>query len=292
MSPMLLRMHQLRTVYRRPDEWTQDEWTRLMESYQNCFEALQKHADTAEAEGKDILVKEHAPWLMDPIAESKWVFGENSTDESPWTVKAFPQQTHSTLNETVLPDEFLKTWLPTFLIRHPALVFPSLYRTYVDLEGPEVAETESPVIALEMTMHWSRTLYDWYTQQLNPSHTDFDSDVTWPVVLDADDIMTESEVVLRYSKIVGLDPAKLKFSWAAASKEELDKMSKPENRMKSTILGSAGIVEGKTSTGLEIDEEARKWRVEFGEEKGAKIEKWVRAAMPDYEFMKAKRLRP
>ncbi|MCJ1305305.1 hypothetical protein MMC08_008119 [Hypocenomyce scalaris] len=287
-----LRMDLFKAAGRHLDEWTREERTGLMECYQICFEALQKHAEMAEAQGKDIFVKEHAPWLMEPVAETKWVFGENSTHESPWTVKALPEQTHSTLNETVLPDEFLKTWLPTFLIRHPALVFPSIYRTCVDLEGPEVAKTEFRQHALEMTMHWSRTLYDWYTRQLNASESSSDSDVTWPIILDADDVMVEPEVVLRYSTIVGMDPTKLKFSWAPASKEELDKMRGFERRMRSTISASAGIVEGKTSTNLDIDEEAKKWRVEFGVEEGEKIEKWVRAAMSDYEYMKARRLRP
>ena len=289
---MGLRMHRFKTAGRHLDEWTQEERKGLMESYQNCFEALQKHAETAEAQGKDIFVKEHAPWLMEPVAETKWVFGENSTYESPWTVKALPEQTHSTLNETVLPDEFLKAWLPTFLIRHPALVFPSIYRTCVDLEGPEVAKNEAGQHALEMTMHWSRTLYDWYTQQLNIPESNSEPNVTWPIILDADDIMIEPEVVLRYSIIIGLDPTKLRFSWASASKEELDKMQGPERRMRSTLSASEGIIEGKTSTNLNIDEEAKKWRAEFGEEEGEKIEKWVRAAMPDYEYMKAKRLRP
>ena len=92
MPPMTLRMHQLKTVYRRPDEWTQDERARLMESYQSRFEAFQTYADTAEAQGKDIFVKEHVPWLINPIAESKWVFVENITDESACVVKAFSEQ--------------------------------------------------------------------------------------------------------------------------------------------------------------------------------------------------------
>ncbi|MCJ1366812.1 hypothetical protein MMC16_005942 [Acarospora aff. strigata] len=104
--------------------------------------------------------------------------------------------------------------------------------------------------------------------------------------------MIEPEVVLRYSEIVRLDPTKLKFSWEPAGKGELDKMPGTERRMRSTISASAGIVQGKTSTNLDIVEEAKKWRLEFGEEEGEKIEKWVRAAMPDYEYMKAKRLRP
>jgi hypothetical protein len=104
--------------------------------------------------------------------------------------------------------------------------------------------------------------------------------------------MIEPEIVFRYSKIVGLDPIKLKFSWEPVSKEKLDKMPRTERRMRLTLSASAGIVEGKISINFDIDEEAKKWRLEFGEEEGEKIEKWVRAAMPDYEYMKAKRLGP
>jgi hypothetical protein len=263
----------------------------MMNRYQISFAALQTYVETAAAQGKDVYVKEHAPWMMEPVAETKWVFGENSIHESPWTVKTLLDPTHSTFNETVLPDEFLKTWLPTFLIRHPALVIPSNYRTCRDLDGPEAAKVE-PAHALEMTMHWSRTLFDWYAEQLNESATNLHPDVNWPIVLDADDIMLEPELVIRYAHIIGLDPTKLKFSWKPASMEQLDKMPEFAKRILSSLHASAGILEGKTSNNIDIDEEAKKWRIEFGEEEGDKIEKWARAAMPDYEYMKAKRLRP
>jgi hypothetical protein len=285
-----LRLGESKTAGRHLDEWTAEERRELMKSYQACFEDLQAQVNMAEAQGKNIFVKEHVPWLIEPVSETKWVFGESSTNELPWTVNFGPEQTHSLLNETVLPDDFLKAWLPTFLIRHPALVFPSNYRTCVDLEGAEAAKNESGH-ALEMTMHWSRTLFDWYTQHNNQSASIADPNVNWPIIIDADDIMIEPEVVVRYSKIVGLDPARLIFSWDPATKEELEKISRVGRRMRSTILASAGIVEGKTSTNIDVSEEAEKWRLEFGDEEGEKIEKWVRAAMPDYEYMKAKRLR-
>ena len=62
--------------------------------------------------------------------------------------------------------------------------------------------------------------------------------------------------------------------------------------MLSTLSASTGIVEGKTSNDLDIDKEVKKWKVEFEEEGGAHIEKWVRDAMPDYEYLKSRRLRP
>jgi len=114
----------------------------------------------------------------------------------------------------------------------------------------------------------------------------------WPIILDADDIMTNPGVVRRYAKIAGLDHSKLKFSWAPADTQELEKVTKEGARMRSTLFASAGIVEGKTAGEcIDIGREAIGWRREFGDEEGERIERWVRAAMPDYEYMRAKRLR-
>lgn len=106
--------------------------------HQQAYEALSQHADQAESRGLNVFAKEHAPWLMKPVSETNFVFGPGSTDEEPWTVQTpIGISRRTQLNETVLPDHFLNAWLPTVLIRHPALVFPSSYRTLVDLEGPK-----------------------------------------------------------------------------------------------------------------------------------------------------------
>jgi hypothetical protein len=83
----------------------------------------------------------------------------------------------------------------------------------------------------------------------------------------------------------------LKFSWTPKRKEELDKLWDVERRMLSTISASTDIVEGKTASGIVIDDEVAKWKGEFGEDEGAKIERWVRDAMWDYEYLKARRLK-
>ncbi|KAF4624939.1 hypothetical protein G7Y89_g13230 [Cudoniella acicularis] len=276
------------TVGKHFDEWTSEEKETFLERHQSCFQALQKHVQNAEVQGKRVYVKEHVPWLIEPVAETKWLFGEESTNELSLVVEDFPGQTHSSGNETILPDGYLKSWLPTFLIRHPALVFPSSYRTGVDNEGAEAAKAD-PMHALEMTVHWSRTLYDWYAQQFESLKSTSRIDYRWPIILDADDIMLDSEIVLQYATVIGLDPSKLKFSWTPAHKEEVEKMHPVERRMRSTISSSSGIVEGKTSKNLDIDVEAKKWKMEFGEVEGKKIEEWVRAAMPDYKYMRSRR---
>jgi hypothetical protein len=281
----------------------------MKQSYQDSFNNLEGHVQTAKAEGKILFVKEHACFMTEPTALARFRLGENGVKDSPWTVRVAARDVataaataRSSLNETILPDEFLKTWLPTFLIRHPALVFPSHYRTIIDNEGAEAVPTEEAEHSLIMTLHWTRTLYDFYAEHFanpapksddNDNDNDDDDDITWPLVLDANDIMTSPEVIIRFSKIAGLDPSKLQFTWSPASEQELAQIpSRIEKRMLSNILASSGVMKERISADLDIDTEARKWREEFGERAGGKIEKWVRDAMPDYEYMKAKRLRP
>ena len=64
-----------------------------------------------------------------------------------------------------------------------------------------------------------------------------------------------------------------------------------ERRFLSTVLSSSSVIKEKTSMGVVIEVEAKKWREEFGEEMGEQMEKWARAAMPDYEFMTGRRLK-
>lgn len=134
----------------------------------------------------------------------------------------------------------------------------------------------------------SRNMYDWYIEYFKrekPTNT------LWPIVLDADDIMTNPELVRHYAKLIGLDPTKLKFTWAPGTTPKLD--GAPETMaslMTTTISASAGIVEGKTSAGMDLDTKMSQWKVEFGEEEGIKLDKLVRAAMPDYEYMLSRKL--
>jgi hypothetical protein len=61
--------------------------------------------------------------------------------------------------------------------------------------------------------------------------------------------------------------------------------------MLSTLIASDSIQKDMSAANINIDEEARKWKEEFGESHAQKIEKWVRDAMPDYEYLKERRMR-
>lgn len=248
-------------------------------TFEKCVQELETVCGKAGEEGKDVVVKEHVNWLLNPAAEGKWAFSEKEVREGEWIVDSLGT-TRTSGNETVFSNEFLRTWSPTFLIRHPALVFPSNYRTLFDLHGAEAAKNEA-YHAIEMTMRWSRGLYDWYTA--------YSPDSAFPVILDADDIMLDASIVRRYAQLLGLDPEKLRFQWSPAKEEELKNLGRAARRMVSTIAASKGVVEGKTGLGVDIGDEAVKWRKEFGDEEGNRIEAWVRNAMGDYAYMRERR---
>ncbi|KAK4995469.1 hypothetical protein LTR66_004712, partial [Elasticomyces elasticus] len=60
---------------------------------------------------------------------------------------------------------------------------------------------------------------------------------------------------------------------APAASEELAQLHPVARRMQSTLSASTGIMKGKTSVDLNIDMEATRWREEFGEREGERMEK-------------------
>ncbi|TKA67664.1 hypothetical protein B0A49_08060 [Cryomyces minteri] len=289
--------YELQTAGKPLQEWTQSQRRQTMDSFQRGFKEFEKYVATARTEDKMVFVKEHSIFLTEPTALSRFAYGEDSVDETPWVMQPsgyVPELRRSSLNQTCLPDEFLQTWRPTFLIRHPALVFPSLYRALLDTHRVlEAGPTSDAHLKTLMTMHWTRTLHDWYAENVKPTLSESNGGVTWPIVVDADDVMTNPETVGRLCEIIGLDSTKLQYAWEPASEEQRAHLPTDDvRRFLSTLLSSSSVQKGKTSHDLDMAVETKKWREEFGEMQGAKLEKWVKDAMPDYEFLKAKRLRP
>ncbi|KAL2194444.1 hypothetical protein P885DRAFT_62923 [Corynascus similis CBS 632.67] len=270
--------------------WTPEEREAVIQAQQAAFDALQDHLAAAEQEGQGVYVKEHAAMMTDVFFESKYTYGDDAVSGEPGTLTArgVDQPTRSPLNLTSLPDEFLRTWHPTFLIRHPAMTVPSLYRTTLadfglDSDITRTRKKEGP-LKVETTMRWFRFLYEFYRAH-------FPKDSLWPIVLDADDIMRTPQLVAKYAPLAGLDPTRLRFEWDRVPEERFRAMPKSMQVMTGTISSSSRIDPSKVAGDVDIDTEAAKWRAEFGEEAGRKIEGWVRDMMPDYLALHSQRMR-
>jgi hypothetical protein len=267
---------------------TLEQRTRQEEAEKMSLDAIHDYLEAAEGAGQTVFAKEHVTFLTAPYFETEYVYGSSVADESgpPRTpsVRGVNKPTRSPLNLTFLPDEFLRTWHPTFLIRHPALMLPSLFRTaQIDIELDGVRRIKKEPYEVETTMRWIRTLHDFYLNH-------FGKGSQWPLVLDADDVMMHPELMTKYAGLVELDPDKLRFSWDKASQEHVAKLRSAEKSMYSFFNASTGVDKGRMAGSIDITAEAKKWRSEFGEEGGEKLERWVLDAMHDYEYLRARRL--
>lgn len=274
------------------NDWTEMEKNTLKRIFQDGSDKLLSVLESARAAGKVAVVKEHSPFLSEPLAREKLV-NERTTvkpREIPWKVQ-LPEEYDSlplnlAPNETVFPNEFLLTCLPTFLIRHPMLAFPSYYRKFRCVMEKDAKELHK-LFGCVLTFKWTRSLYDWYMDAWVKHGSALNRPK--PIILEADDIL-ETEVLVRYCQLVGLDPSKLRYTWEPVSAAEKARKDPLMVQMKDTLYASTGILENKTAKNLILEDEVSKWKVEFGESEGSQLERWVKAAMPDYEYLWNNRL--
>ncbi|KAG9234034.1 hypothetical protein BJ875DRAFT_462727 [Amylocarpus encephaloides] len=286
--PANLKVLELKLREKSVASWPEDKKKEMVEAYELGLKNMNQYASDAAAAGKIAFIKEHAALCFSPSQARAKIFDED-IGPSIWDLKlpsdAFPKQTKSKLNMTLLPDEFLETFLPTFLIRHPGLVVPSLYRKM--LSGEEFFGTYIiPELRIAAAFSWPRAMYEYYANSLKGTRYE----ANWPVVLDADDIIKDPSLVKQYAEMIGIDPAKLKFEWDSVQRADFEVMENTEKLMFDTLLQSRGIRKDKLSEGFDLDVEAGKWKVEFGEEIAKVIEDVVRGSMLDYEFLKSKRM--
>lgn len=143
--PAAASMNRAGFLYQPRAEWSGHETEEPREKYQACYDELQKLLDEAEQQDKMAVTKEHAPFLMSPIAVSDFLHG-SQIGAARWKVDV-PERYRDTKcpsdlqpNPSVLPDEFLLRCRPAFLIRHPALAFPSYYRLVLSFCDGDMAK--------------------------------------------------------------------------------------------------------------------------------------------------------
>ncbi|KAF7589987.1 hypothetical protein BBP40_003431 [Aspergillus hancockii] len=284
------------------EQWTTEQIEEMQQSIQQDFDNLENISQSASSQGKVFFGKEHVQWFTDPTATSNYLFNQDSKVTSPVNI-SIPdsynvEKTFTPNNVTILPDEYLATWRLTFLIRHPALAFPSFYRAIRQLESEDFAQPDEvqPLMELNTTLKFIRHLYDWCCEHGIQLPSNGDTGPPFPLVLDAEDVIHNPKVVMRYSELIGLDPSRVRFEWEAGMKNanlswDGTCQNGPEAIMKATLNTSSHILKNKTPTMVDIAHERKVWDLDFGESSGQQMEQWVRDAMPDYNYLRARRLR-
>ncbi|KKK26964.1 hypothetical protein ARAM_006060 [Aspergillus rambellii] len=249
---------------------------------QEAFDNLDACLKEAQSQGKIFFNKEHTHMVVDPYLHNKRMYGAGAVEgEAPWGLQVPSEFAGDGVeyNDTIIPDEYLRQWQSTFLIRHPALSAPSYFRA-VAHSRPHLSQDEVLILTkFAMDLKRIRRLFDWFES---------DAGTLPPVLLDADDVIRQPEVVRRYCQMVGLDPTKVRFTWTAG--EEIDNNLVRATFMR-TLKESSGVIMEKAPDVVDIEHECQKWKEEFGEEMGRELQNLVEEVVPDYEYLKAKRLR-
>ncbi|GAB1198659.1 hypothetical protein APSETT444_007987 [Aspergillus pseudonomiae] len=278
------------STYTPIEDWTTQQTEEMQQVFQDDFNRWESTSRLAESQGKLFFAKEHIQWFADPAAISDHLSHSESHTPSPVNIKiptsyGTPHE-FSPNNLTIFPDHYLETWRLTFLIRHPALAFPSFYRAMRELEKEEFAQPHEmrPLMELNATLRWTRLLYDWCCQHQGEANIGCARDTRYPLVLDAQDIIHHPDILAR-------------SEWNVPNQKVENGTTKktshrsPEKVMKSTLENSSHVLKNRTPIIVDIGVERKGWDQEFGIDFGEQMEKWVREAMPDYNYLRARRLR-
>lgn len=186
-------------------------------------------------------------------------------------------QHYSSDNPSTFPDSFLLSHRLLLMIRHPILSFPSTMRAAAMWLNHEDG-LHPDYMNFLFRYHWHRLIYDWCaTQHRNGRGLE-------PLVLDTDDLMYNREVVASLCETLGLDPAKTKYHWQKTT--NVASTYDREELFQDVLAASTSIVPGKSSSGMQIDEEFPKWQEEFGEDRAVLLKSLVEDALEDYMYLR------
>jgi hypothetical protein len=111
-------------------------------------------------------------------------------------------------NTSILPDRLLKTIAPVFIIRHPARMVNSWYRSVSEIYGATVTDREWPFTT---SYQWSRKLFDCYKAYFQEKS---EGDASWPLVVDGDELVNNTkEIMQALCDAIGIDESGIQYEW-------------------------------------------------------------------------------
>ncbi|KAF2158844.1 hypothetical protein M409DRAFT_61347 [Zasmidium cellare ATCC 36951] len=240
-----------------------------LEAVEQGNEAWEKALSGAKAKDDTLFMHEHPHFAIDVDRGLDYVTKEWNTEK--------PTDNYAR-NFTLFPESVLLAPGTTVLlnIRHPALSGPGAFKGMRTLEH----SWSEPGFLMARHLGWQREMYDWYVSK----------GIT-PIVVDAEDYMSSQEFVRHLAAKLGLSPEHCVFKWEKVSQEERAKMHPMYVRLQQTLLDSEGMVESKVRRNVNVDEEEKKWRAEWGDDAARLLKETTEASLPHYEYLMERRLR-
>ncbi|KAM3501775.1 hypothetical protein MY10362_005290 [Beauveria mimosiformis] len=269
-----------------PPEKRQEFVRQLREGFAKMEAAREK----AHRNGNALFLKNHCSQIWKP--SSLYEATKNGQFAAEFTLDDDASPAAHT-NPTMLTDTYLVSFVPIFLVRHPALMVDSWFRTSTRAGHPP-----DPCLTTRARgrgLGLMRALYDWYVARLMTATSDEEQSPPppptpgckgVPIVVDADDVL-EGDTVARLTAIIGMDPAQVLREWEAQSTEGMVPLDKSHMQ---DLCDSTRIDTSKSARRLDIKAIYRSWRETYGEEVADYMVKVTESYLPDYEYMKSKKM--
>lgn len=188
----------------------------------------------------------------------------------------------------MIPDSFLLSAVPIFIIRHPLMQTESWYRANVRV-GP--VDITSPLCKISANTNYCRQLFDWYQSQMtadaysgpNPKGPG----PFPPIVVDADDLLEGKDTIERICDRANFAKDKVLYSWDTVEDESRTVI---ERSYLKGLWESTGVDKSKSSKGVTAEAKHAAWKEEFGQEVADFLLASANRHMPDYEYMKARKI--
>lgn len=236
---------------------------------------VDSHMNTNRLQQKHCLVKNHAFMVM-PAAH---IFErQTSLEDSKEQATKIDRKT----NPTIFSDDELFSWQPIILIRNPIAVYESWLRA----EGDPSPDLDSVVASIYTTFKHQRRVFDWYHENVSSNGPG-----SLPVVIDADDLIEDPEVLHRLCSVLDMRTEEVLFQWDVETlPPELIGRSERLQNYCSTIRNSTGVLRDKSSRNLDLPSKKAAWSEMFGDEKAVGLAERVMMSWPDYGYLRAFKL--
>ncbi|KAL4869012.1 hypothetical protein BDV12DRAFT_196814 [Aspergillus spectabilis] len=238
-----------------------------------------------------------------------------------YSVNNCPSQVHFTYsvrNNTILPDQYIRTWRPIFLIWDPLWSFPKIFRELRKTfnRGGLLRDAISQLYDFHLSFRWIRLMYDWCLEQADAGHYER------PIILRGMDLLNKSEggIIWNFCEKVGLD-TECVLAQQIKETNELDDIFQEvgEEEGGDADDDDDGDGDGEWEDDdedelaeIEFDREARdrdihqlidqgldvleayitvlrlEWVVEFGAAPAQRLEESVRASKQDFKYLDAR----
>ncbi|KAM3534510.1 hypothetical protein MY4038_002198 [Beauveria bassiana] len=244
----------------------------------------------AHENGRAFFTKSHLVELVNPSL----FFAGLQSDASPLMVSVELEtllSPASRTNPTLLSDETLLSFIPLFLIRHPALVVDSWYRAKG--HPPAAVLRDSLLVSYSVGVQLTRALFDWYAAAEASSPASATAACTnmllgrksYPIVVDADDLL-EGDTVQRLARTIGMDPAQILQQWETQSTDIMDPRVRPFVK---DLWASTGIDKTKSAKGLDLEAKFKSWSDLYGVEVGKTLADLTNDQMEGYLWLKSRK---